>query len=414
MAVTKVANLSNSIVTAYQKKYYMIGMDNPGVWGQFIDWQEPISESGGSGTSLDFPVYGETDLVEGTLNEEGDPTPETIGDSNATVTPYEYGKTFAITKKARYQSRTNLDEIMGKMVQMNRVKSIDRVLRRAACGFGSARPTLTYHIDGSVAMTSLTADSSADIVTYAFLQELAAQAASLGIEPLNSGGFLAIIHPLLAAEIKGLTEWKTVGYYQDTENIYGAIEKPFSLAGITFVPSTAGRLYLGAGDPVASTSTDVVATASNKGSTTLYQTNASGTTVTAVGDYLTIGTTETESVDPGSNVEQVLVTAVNTNTITVRGNGVGTSFGMRFDHAAGEVIHKAYNVAAIPLIGKNSIIGVYGQDSGKMGMAIEDDTKDILKRIKYYGWYQYMGVGLVQKHILLGKVALAKSVIGYN
>jgi len=414
MAITKAADLTNSVVTAYQKNYYMIAMDNPGVWAQFIDWQTPISENGGAGSSFDFPIYGETDLAESALTEDADVTPESITDDNVTVTPYEYGKVFAVTKKARYTSRTNLDQVMGKLTAMNRVNSIDRILRRAACGRGSTYPTQTIHIDSSVAMSSLTADSSADNVTYAFLMDLAAYASSQGVEPFNGGGFLSIVHPRLFAEIKQLTEWKSIGYYQDAMNIYGALEKPITLAGITFVPSRMGRLFLGSGDPVASTTADTLASAANKGATTIAVTNAAGTTVAAVGDYLTIGTTETESVAPGNNLEQVLITAVNTNTLTVRANGVADDFGLRFNHAAGEAVIKSYNVAAIPLIGKNSLIGVYGSDTGKYGKALERDDIDIMKLIKHYGWYWFGGVGVIQKNIVLGKCAISKWVLGYN
>ena len=41
-------------------------------------------------------------------------------------------------------------------------------------------PTQTIHIDGSAAMTSLTAASSADTPTWAFFTQLAAQVAGTG------------------------------------------------------------------------------------------------------------------------------------------------------------------------------------------------------------------------------------------
>ncbi len=244
MAVTKVADMTNSVVTQYEKAYYLEADENPGVWGQFIDWQTPISENGGGGSTIDFPIYGETDLVEDALTEDADPTPDTFSDGNVTITPAEFGKTFAVTKKLRYQSRTNLDQIMGKLVSQNRVKSIDRILRRSACGRGSSYPTQTIHVDSSTAMTSLT---STDTITYAFIEELAAQASAMGMEPFKSGGYVAIVHPLLTYDIKQLTEWKSIGYYQDKMNIYGAIDKPFTLGGITFITSRMGRVYLGSG-----------------------------------------------------------------------------------------------------------------------------------------------------------------------
>lgn len=410
MAITKVADLDNSVVTKYEKQYYLVSADNPGVWGQYINWQTPISSKGGSGSSLDFPIYSEQDLVEDALTEDADVTPDTISDGNVTVTPYEYGKTFAISKKARLQSRTDIDSVMGKLLAMNRVKSIDRILRRSACGRGSTRPTQTLHIDSSAAMSDLTAASGTDTITYSFLMELAAQAYSMDIEPFDGTGFHAIIHPLLAADLKALTEWKSVGYYQDSMNIYGAVEKPFTMAGITFIPSNMGRLFLGAGTAVQSATTLNGAVA--KGATSIVVTSATGL---AAGNYITLGTLETESVNPANNLEQVLITGVDSTTLTIRANGHNDGFGLRFDHASGESVVEAYNVAAIPLIGKNSLLGVYSSDAGQYGVpVVTDGTLDLLRRFKYYGWWWYGGVGVIQKRIMLGKAAVSKWMIGYN
>jgi len=410
MGITKAADLTNSVVTKYEKKYYLTSVDNPGVWAQFIDWQAPITPNGGNGSSLDFPIYSEQDLVEDSLTEDADVTPDTISDGNVTVTPDEYGKTFAISKKSRLQSRTNLDEVMGKLVAMNRVKSIDRILRRSACGRGSSYPTQTLHIDGSADMSDLTAASGTDTVTYSFLMELAAQAYSMDIEPFEDAGFLALVHPLVAHDLKALAEWKNIGYYQDKMNIYGALEKPFTLSGITFVPTNMGRLYMGSGTALQSATT--LSAAASKGATTVTVTSATGL---AVGNYITIGTLETNSVAPGANLEQVMITAVNDTTLTIRANGANDSFGLRFNHASGESVVEAYNVGAIPLIGKNSLIGVYSSDAGQYGVPIvTDGTLDTLKRMKYYGWWWYGGVGAIQKRVMLGKVAVSKWTIGIN
>src|SRR5512138_217991 len=118
MAITKAADLTNSVGTKYEQKYYLVSAENPGVWAQFVDWQPPVTENGGNGSTIDFPVYSEQDLVEDTLTEDADVTPDTISDGNVTITPNEYGKTFALSKKSRLQSRTDLPQLMGKLVAM--------------------------------------------------------------------------------------------------------------------------------------------------------------------------------------------------------------------------------------------------------------------------------------------------------
>ncbi len=410
MAVTKVASLSNSVQTKYEDQYLLHAAENPGVWGQFIDWKEPIPETGGGASSFNWTVYGETDLVDSALTEDLDVQPDIIGpESSVTVTPNEYGKAFALTKKAKYQSRTNLPQLMGKLLDMNRINSIDRILRRGACGHGATRPTLTMHIDGSTTMASLTAASGTDNISLAFIEELAMQAMAMGIEPFKGAGFVAPVHPLFFKDLMALTEVRYVGYYQDEMKMFGSLEKPFTVRGITFLPSNMGRIYLGAGTAVQAATT--LSAAANKGATTIAVADATGL---AAGDWITVGTLETESVSPGSNLEQMRITGVDSLTLTIQANGVGENFGLRYNHAASESVVEAYNVAAIPLIGANSIIGAYGSDCGKYGDPIYTPPQDYLKRLETWGWYWYGGVGLVQKHILLGKCAVSKWTWGSN
>jgi hypothetical protein len=71
-------------------------------------------------------------------------------------------------------------------------------------------------------------------------------------------------------------------------------------------------------------------------------------------------------------------------------------------------------VAAIPLIGKNSILGIHGSDSGRYGTPKAKTGLDYLDRFDYYGWYWFGGVGCIQKRLMLGKCALAKWLLGFN
>ena len=96
------------------------------------------------------------------------------------------------------------------------------------------------------------------------------------------------------------------------------------------------------------------------------------------------------------------------------GHGKNGGFGLRYNHAAGESVTTGYNVAAVPIIGKNSLLGLFGSDCGRYGTPIEKDGLDTLNRIKYYGWYWYGGVGVIQKHIVLGLCACSRRVLGTN
>jgi len=402
--MTKTTDLSSSVVARYEKAYYLIAAQDPGIWAQFVQWQDPIS-AGNGGSSYDYPIYGELDPVEDALTEDADVTPDSITDSNVTVTPTEYGKTVARTKKAELQSRVNLATVMGAQVAHNRIKSIDRILRRGACGRGSSMPTNTLPIAGST-MLGLGASHT---ITWDFLQELNMHAESMGIEPVDGDNFVAVIHPLLELDLKKLTEWKSVGYYQAKDNIYRG--EVGMLGNVRFVKSRLGRVHLGAGALVSSGANTTLSGAVNRGATSFVVASASNI---SAGDYLTVGTQETESVNPGNNLEQVLVTGVSSTTITIRANGVGGSFGLRFDHATSEAVRETYNVASIPIIGKNSLMGVYASETGKYGIPKMKTGLDLLDRFTYMGWYWYGGLGIVQKNMILGRVALSKWMLGYN
>jgi hypothetical protein len=219
-----------------------------------------------------------------------------------------------------------------------------------------------------------------------------------------------VIHPLALADLLSRDEWKNIGYYQDSKNIYSPWGRPVTMGSVTFIPSPRGRLHMGSGTAIRTA--DTLSAAYAKGSTTIV---ASNDRSWAVGDYVTLGTAETESANPGNNREQLLVTGVSTVTLTVRGDGANENFGTRFDHAIGEAISTAYNVASIPLIGKNSLVGVYGSDCGPYGQTITTlGSLDTLKRFSYYGWYWYGGVSAVQKKIVLGRVATLRFMLGWN
>jgi len=246
-------------------------------------------------------------------------------------------------------------------------------------------------------------------VSWAWLNELYMHARSIGMTPLDGENYVAIIHPLLEYDLKSLDEFKYVGYYQVRDNIYRG--EVGMLANIRFVVSNMGRAHLGSGALVASGANTTLGAAASKGATSITVASATGI---SVGDYLTIGTYETESVNPAANLEQVLVTGVSGTTISIRGNGAGNSFGLRFDHANGEAVRESYNVASIPLIGKESLIGVYASESGQYGKAVVKEGLDYLNRFAYFGWWWYGGVGVVQKNIIVGRCAVAKWAIGYN
>lgn len=416
MPMTTVANVPNAtLTTMYEKAYFDWSLKNKEVFGQFVDWQSPIPEDGGGAATFDFPAFGALNPTDTVLPEDRDVTPENIYDFNQTVTPYEYGRAAAVSKLSRWRSRVNLPQQLARIMADDRINSIDRIIRRAVYGHGSSRPTNTFHIDGSTAMSDLTATSSADIITWAFITDLTMQAASMGIEPMDGANFVSIVHPLLIRDIQNLADFKNVGYYQVPDIIYRG--EVGMLAGVRFIQSRQAKVFWGAGAATATAGSTTLNGAVAAGTNTIVVASASNI---AVGDYLTIGTVETESVSPGANLEQVLVTAVVSTTLTVRSLGTykpdsnNKTSGLLYDHASGEAVVETYNVAALPIIGRNSVIGVHGSSTGRYGKSGYTDGLDILGRFGYVWWYWYGGVARVDRNLLLGKVATSKWTLGSN
>lgn len=407
MSTTLSTDLTNSAVTNYQKEYFRLAAlpEYQPIHSQFVNWKMTVPDRGGFGGTFDWPVYGKLDPSTGVLTEGADVAPVTFDDYNITLSPAEYGQVVSYTNLAQFKSRVDIQKQVADMVSMSRVQSQDMIVRKAIYGHGSSRPTQTIHIDGSAAMTDLI--GTADTVTWAFFTQLAMQARARGIMPVDGRNFATVLHPLVVYDIQQLTEFKNVGYYQDKSLIYEG--EVGTIGGFRIIQSPQAKIFWGAGAAQSSAANTTLSNPYNKGATEIVVASASNI---AVGKYLTIGTVETETVAPGANLEQVYVTGVNGTTLTIQGAGDGTNLGLRYDHAAAEVVTHDYNVAGVPVIGKDSLIGAHGASTGRFGVPKFKEGLDLLDRIFYAGWYWYGGVARVERNFILGKVATSLWTIG--
>lgn len=415
MAATLSTDLTNLAVTNYSKEYFRLAAlpEYQSLHSQFVDWKETIPDRGGFGGTFDWPVFGRLNPTTTALTEGVDITPKSFKDYNVTLSPYEYGDSVGYTNLAQFKSRVDLQKEVADMVSMARVQSQDMIVRKAIYGIlpgGSTRPTQTMHIDGSAVMTDLL--GTADTPTWAFFTSLASQARARGIQPRDGTNFVTVLHPLTAWELKQTDQWKNIGYYQVPGNITYAGEVGM-FGGFRIIESPQAKIYWGAGAAHATSVSTTVKAASpiNAGDTSFRVT---ATTNIAAGVYLTVGTPETETTGPDATLEQVYVTAAvsDTDLVTIQGVGDGTNLGFRYAHAAGETVTRDYNVAAIPVIGKNSLLGAHGASCGRYGIPKFKESLDLLDRVFYAGWYWYGGVTRVERNLLLGKVALSQYTIG--
>jgi len=394
MGKTGVAELDDSVKTKYMSDY-LLAAANKSVWSQFVDWD--VITEGQGGSSFKYVAYEamDSDDAAAKLPEKDDIEATALTDSAIEVTPYEYGRRVTLTSLLRFQSHVKTREATAKLVGQNMMDTVERAIRRGVLG-GTHNVFLP---DNAAARTELTTTHDPD---FASLGEMVSMARSMGIEPFGEE-FVAVIHPAIEPSIVGLTEVKGIGYNYPEPLYKGEIAR---LAGIRFVRSRWGKLYL-SGGLVTAAATDLTA-APVAGATTIDVTSVT-TPAIAAGDWLTIGTLES------ATAEQVQVTKVETLKLTIRGAGNGASnFGLKWAHASGDAVTEAANVAAICLIGANSVKGVYGSNTGKFGKSVIKENIDSLNRLLSLGWYWYGGLGIVEKYVLRGEFYCKQHVFGGN
>lgn len=407
MAVTTASVLSNSVATAYDKAYLHAFMMNR-VWFDLVEWGEPI---GGNlrGSTVSQPVMEAMEPATTALTDGTDVTPVALDDSAVSLSIFEYGNAVTTTKFLDVVAFTDITRGVAVAVGQNQARSLDMVCRAVVIG-----GTLVTYGGTATARTGL--DTTNDKITYAKIAEVVGLAAGMGIPPFEDGTYATVVHPALFRDLTGMTEWAAVGEYSDPKLIYmgrpGVLgnggrfkNERGMMAGLRFIEHPWGKLYLSGGTTAQAATTSDGAVAA--GATSITVDSATGL---AVGDWITVGTLES------ATAEQVLITAVATATLTIRGQGnaIG-NFGFKYAHADESAVTEAANVAAVPVFGPSSIRGRFASDPGKNGqVAVEWANTAIPKRNLHHSWYWIGGFGLVDKYMIRLEVATTGNVYGDN
>jgi N4-gp56 family major capsid protein len=398
--------MSNSVAAAYDKAYLTAFMAGR-VWFDMVNWLDPV---GGAlrGSSVAQAVLEQLAPATTALSETSDVTPVEMDDDTHSITIVEYGNAVQTTKYLGLTSFTNPTRMAAEAVGQNQARSLDLVIRAAAVA-GS----MVVYPGTCAARTDL--DTTNDKVSYDFVTQLVAVAASMGVPSFEDGSYAAVIHPLLMRDLQNLAEWKAVGEYSDPKLIYtgksGVLgsggrfrNEQGMIAGLRFVLHPYGKLWLSGGttaQAATTTSADAAAAA-----TAIAVTSASGL---AAGDWITLGKgTSTE--------EMVLITAVSGTDLTVRGAGNKLSnFGLKYAHASGSSVTEAATVAAIPVVGPASIRGRFASEIGKNGQARVDYSNTVIpERFLNHSWYWVGGFAIVPKWTVRGEVAVSGGIYGDN
>lgn len=396
MAITQASTLNDSVVADFDNAYLLEAVRAP-VWHDLVDF-EGISESEGK-SSKEFYALESLPVLTTTLPETTDISAQSLADSKITVDWAEYGGRIQLTFIARFASKPNVRADGARLIAKQMGESVDTVIRNAILG-----GTFTYMPTGAAVRTDL--DTTADLISYQDLVDMVGLARSMGLVPFEGDTFAAPVHPFVLNAIAGLTEFKESAVYRnltDPDKAKVFKHEAFMFAGIRFIPSRLGKLYLSGG--TLAQATTIATTAAVAGDTTI---TVAADTGIAIGDWLTVGTLE------AADAESVKVTAIAaTPIIGILGAGNSASNrGLKYAHAIGAAVTEAANVAAIPLVGKGSIKGLYVDETGLHGQSVVRTDLDSLNRFVSIGWKWAGGVNIFPKLVLRGEFAIVNQLYG--
>jgi N4-gp56 family major capsid protein len=391
MAVTDVGQLDNAAVVKYQQEYLRYASEDR-VWSQFVNWASIAR--GGGGTTFDWPILEPMKVNRTPLVSTQAITAVQLADSNVTLTPYEYGNKVTRSSVLEFQTRGDVRSEIAQVVGENQKNTVEMV-----CRAGILANTWVYRPNDNIARTGL--DTTSDKITWAYLTQLVSLARAQGIRPFKGDSYAAIVPHELEPDILTMAEVKDVMYRKPEIMFNGEFAQA---ANIHFISSRYGKIYLSGGATAQAATT--LNGAVSAGATSITVTDATGL---AAGNWIVVGALET------ADTEQVQITAVNGSDLTIlgRGNAAG-NFGLMYAHANGAAVLEAANVAAIPIVGANSLKGIYAGETGLYGRAFVGFADQVEKRLLDFGWVWYGGIGIVQKFIIRGEVAIATGHLGDN
>lgn len=332
-----------------------------------------------------------------TINEKADITPRKVGDEYVDITINEYGDAVQITKFAEIVTKGDLRSETGRRVAEQMVASLDRLAGRQYY----EGQNFVFRANGVSARSGLDAanDTLADTtVGHSFLERLQTALRSSrtpGFREDSQGVdfYSTVIHPVLRPDVTETAGYITALQYQSgRDQLFNG--ELGDVRGLRIMVSEQAKVYPGAGTAAQSATT--LSASAVAGATTITVADATGL---AVGDVITVGTLEDGSTvtseTSASTTENVLITAVNSNTLTIAGLGFASSGidtpGLRFAHSSGESVVEAALVAAIPVFGPQSVMKAYASEVGEFGMTKVTGPFDVLERFLNIAWYAVMG-----------------------
>lgn len=400
MTIGTTTTWTNQVKPHYDADYLLANVKTA-IWDQFPDYKSTVEADKGS--SHNFVVANKMSPRTTALTQSADITPRTYSDTEISITFDEYADGVQHTLMAELQTYTDLGKQIAEVLGQSRAETMDMVIRNTLM----AATNQVLYINANTGRTSL--DRTTDLVTYEFLTQLVSQARQAAMPTDANGFYYLVVPPIFTPEIQNLPGFLSHQQYNDPESFMNG-EIGANIAGVRIFQHHYAKIALGEG-ATAQTATTLDG-AHSAGATTVNVASASGI---VAGNYVTIdGANASGAAEPVT--EQVFVTAVSSNALTIRGGGnTFTNFGLIFDHATGVNVVEADNVVPLLLFGPKSLPALWSTRTGREGkMFMKPAESFIPDRFFDAGWHQIAGYELLEKWTLRGEVAVKQFLIGNN
>ena len=247
MAITQASSLSVD-QAAYDRLAYF-ALRSELLFDQAADVQ--ATNQAMPGSSVIFTIFADLAAATSTLSETTDLTPETMSDSQVTVTLAEYGNTVNTTAKLRGTSFLDVDATAANLIGYNAGISIDTVVQ----GVLSAGTNVTYGGGGSSDPTSRESVATEDIIEANDIRKQTAALRAANVATFN-GYYMGYIHPDVSYDLRretGAASWNAPHVAIDTANIYNGEIGTFE--SVRFIETPRAKVFANASNGTSTTGT---------------------------------------------------------------------------------------------------------------------------------------------------------------
>jgi N4-gp56 family major capsid protein len=201
------------------------------------------------GSSVIFTIFADLAAATATLSETTDLTPETMSDSQVTVTLAEYGNTVNTTAKLRGTSFLDVDATAANLIGYNAGISIDTVVQEVLSG----GTNVAYGGGGSSDPSSRVTIQAEDILEANDIRKQTAALRGANVATFN-GYYMGYIHPDVSYDLRretGNASWNAPHVNVDTANIYNGEIGTFE--SVRFIETPRAKVFANASNGTSTT-----------------------------------------------------------------------------------------------------------------------------------------------------------------